>query len=181
MTIKKAWLWIAGAAFIPLAALGSTTLQTTIAQNGAPIAIDHCVVTVQNPAASSGDETLSEDVGFTNVSQQTVTEVDFGFDVVDTSGLHDRKLINDKAGSFAPGAGIDDSGQIPAGDVMSQTISLPHAAQALCSVQMVRFRDGTTWHDGDGPAGSGPMYTPLPGPTPTTQWQWPYDTPAPRG
>lgn len=175
LLVKRLWLWIAGVAAIPVAAAGATGLQSSIVQNGAPVAIDRCAVQfVSTAATGSGD--LSESVDFTNVSQQTVTQVRFEFEAVGSSGLTERAVTGDKAGTFAPGAG-NDSGT-PADD-MKQTIdALPSGSTVLCKVQTVRFDDGSVWRDGDSPAGSALMFTP--GPSPTTQWQWPYDTPRPR-
>jgi hypothetical protein len=180
LTLKKTWLSIAGATLIPLTAFGSTGVQSTIVQNGAPIAIDRCVVVLKNASGAEANESLSEDVGFTNVSQRTATQVRFGFEIVDASGLTELTVMGDKLGSFAPGMAINDSNETPASEYIRQTVSaLPHVAKALCKVQMVRFDDGSIWHEGDGPAGSSVMYTPLPGPSPTVQWQWPYDPPTP--
>jgi hypothetical protein len=180
LTLKKAWLSISGAMLIPLAAFGLTGVQSTIVQNGAPIAIDRCVVVLKNAAGAGTNESLSEDVGFSNVSQQTATQVRFGFEIVDASGMTQRTVSADKLGNFAPGTAINESNQTPASDYMRQTVgALPRAAKALCKVQMVRFDDGSVWREGDGPAGNAVLYTPLPGPSPTIQWQWPYDPPTP--
>ena len=176
MTPRKAWLWIAGAALIPLAASASTSLPTTIVENGAPISIDQCTAALQTTAGGNTSGSLSEYVDFSNVSQRTAIEVRFAFETVDASRRTERIFTGDKAGSFPPGIAIDHSKALP-GDpnYMRQTIDIvPSVAKVLCSVQMVRFDDGSVWHEGDGPAGSAVIYTPLPGPT-TTQWQFPED------
>jgi hypothetical protein len=181
LTLKKTWLWMAGAAVIPLAAGASTNLQTTIVQNGAPISIDQCVAVVQNTAGGNTNDSLSGYVDFTNVSQRTATEVRFAFEIVDASERTERSVTGDKTGSFAPGVAINHSKPLPADpDDMRQTIgSVASGAKVLCSVKMVRFNDGSVWHEGDGPAGSAVIYTPLPGPSPTVQWQWPEDQATP--
>jgi hypothetical protein len=174
-------LSIAGATLIPLAAVGATSLQSTIVQNGAPISIDRCVIALKNTAGVGTNDLLSEDVGFTNVSQRTATQVRFAFEIVDASGLTERTLTGDKLGNFAPGTANSDSNELPGNrNDMTQTVTaLPSMANVRCSVQMVRFDDGSFWHEGDGPAGDAVIYTPLPGPTPSPQWQWPYDPPTP--
>ncbi len=172
LTIRQAWLSIAGAALIPLAASGSTGLQSTIVQNGAPIAIDRCVVALKNGAGAGTDESLSEDVGFTNVSQQTVTGVRFGFEIVEANGLTERTVTGDKLGTFGPGAAVNDAGETRDSDYMKQTVgALSHVAKAVCRVEMVRFTDGSVWHEGDTVPGNAVLYTPLPGPS-ATQWEW---------
>ena len=180
MTIKT-WLSIAGATLILLATVGSTSLQSTIVQNGAPIVIDRCVILLKPVGAASTTESLWEDVGFTNISQQTVTQIRFNFEIVDASGFNERVVTGDKLGGFAPAVAIDDlDGNLADSDYMKQTVgALPRAVRALCRVQMVRFDDGSIWREGDGPAGNADIYTPLPGPTPVQQWQWPYDPPTP--
>jgi hypothetical protein len=181
LTIKKTWLSIAGGALIPLAAVGATNLHGTIVQNGAPISIDRCVIALKNIAGVSTNNSLSEDVSFTNVSQRTATQVRFAFEIVDASGLTERILAGDKLGSFAPGSATSDSNELPTHrNDMTQTVSgLPSMANVRCSVRMVRFDDGSIWHEGDGPAGNAVIFTPLPGPTASPQWQWPYDQPTP--
>jgi hypothetical protein len=181
LTLKKTWLWMAGAALIPLAAGASTNLQATIVQNGAPISIDQCVAVLQNIAPGNTNDSLSEYVDFTNVSQRTVTDVRFAFEIVDASGRTERTVTGDTTGSFSPGVAINHSKALPADpDDMRQTIgSAPRGAKVLCSVKMVRFEDGSVWNEGDGPAGSAVIYTPLPGPSPTMQWQWPEDQATP--
>lgn len=176
MNVRRIWLSIAAAAAIPVAATGATGLQSSIVQNGAPIAIDRCAVAVESGAAA-GTGNLSEDVAFTNVSQRTVTLVRFEFKAIGTNGLVERAVTGDRTGAFAPGNG---SGETPPdSDAMKQTFSaLPRVTEVLCKVAMVRFDDGSVWRDGDSPAGSATMYTPAPAPA-STQWQWPYDTPRP--
>ncbi len=140
--------------------------MTTIVENGAPISIDRCTAVLQN-------DSLAEHLDFSNVSQRTATDVRFAFEIVDANEQTERAFTGDAMGSFAPAQAAH-----PA--EMRQSINaLPSGDKILCSVRMVRFSDGSVWHEGDGPAGSGTMFTPLPGPTPTTQWQWPYDEPTP--
>jgi hypothetical protein len=180
LTIKNS-LSILAAALMLLAAVASPNLQSTIVENGAPIAIDRCVVALANVGYSGGQSSFSEEVGFTNISQRTATQVRFGFEMLDMDGLTERTVTGDKLGKFAPGAAIGDSdGSGPDTEYMRQTVNAtPHVSKALCKVQMVRFDDGGVWHDGDGPAGNGVMFTPPPGPSPSPQWQWPYDPPTP--
>jgi hypothetical protein len=180
LTLKKTWVWIAGAALVPLAAGASTSLQTTIVENGAPISIDQCVAVLHTTSGGSRNDYLSEYVDFTNVSQRTATEISFAFEIVDAGERTERIVTGDKAGSFAPGVAIDRSTALPGDRGMSQPIdSIPSGAKVLCSVKMVRFDDGSLWHEGDGPAGNAIIFTPLPGPSPTPQWQWPGDQPTP--
>lgn len=164
-----------------VAAAESPNLESTIVQNGAPIAIDRCVVTLRSVVGDGSNNLLLEDVGFSNVSQRTVTQVRIEFDIVDVAGVTTRKVTSEKLGSLAPGAAINDvTATTPQSEYTRQNIgTVPKGAKVLCRVQAVRFDDGSTWHEGDGPAGNAVFYTPVPGPTPTTQWQWPYDTPMP--
>jgi hypothetical protein len=183
LTLKKASLWIAGAALIPLAVGASTNLQTTIAENGAPISIDECLAVVRPAPGGNAGYDLSESIDFTNFSRQTATNVRFAFEIVDPIGRTERTLTGDEPGRFSPGAVISHSTAQPAdrGD-MSQLIgALPNIAKIVCRVLMIRFDDGSVWSEGDGPPGNAVMYTPLPGPSPTAQWQWPYDEPTPSG
>ncbi|MGB6600558.1 MAG: hypothetical protein WBE77_05700 [Candidatus Cybelea sp.] len=183
LTLKKAPLWIAGAALIPLAVGASTNLQTTIVQNGAPISIDECLAVVRPAPGSNAGYDLLESVDFTNLSQQTATKVRFSFEIVDPIGRTERTLTGDELGRFSPGVAISHSKAQPAdrGD-MSQLIgALPSIAKIFCRVLMVHFDDGSVWSEGDVPPGNAVIYTPLPGPSPTPQWQWPYDPPTPSG
>ena len=158
----------------------STTLPTTIVQNGAPISIDQCVAELQ-AAAHGNANYLSENVDFTNVSQRTATEVNFGFEIVDSSERTEQTVTSDRMGNFAIGIAIDRSKALPAtpNDAQQMVSGAPNGAKVFCSVKMVRFDDGSVWHEGDGPAGSALIYTPLPGPSPTPPWQWPEDRATP--
>jgi hypothetical protein len=185
LTSRKIWVSVAGSTLICFAAVlgaaGSTDLQSTIVQNGAPIAIDRCVVARNSDAHGSPNDVLSEDVGFTNISQQTVTQVRFRFEIVDASGRTERTVTDEKSGTFAPGVAINDAKAAGAlsDDAGQRSGVSAQPIKVLCLVQFVRFEDGSIWHEGDSPAGNASIYTPLPGPTPTTQWQWPYDPPTP--
>ncbi len=145
--------------------VAAATLMTTIVENGAPITVDECTAVLQK-------DSLAERVDFTNVSQRTATEVRFGFEIVDTNGRTEQSVSGDVVGTFAPAQSVHR-------DVQQSIDTLPAGAKILCIVRMVRLGDGSVWHEGDGPPGSAPVFTPLPGPTPTTQWQWPYDEPTP--
>jgi hypothetical protein len=123
-----------------------------------------------------------EDVDFTNVSQRTATHVRFTFEIVDSNGRTAETLTSERVGNFAAGIPIDNAKALPANATdIKQTIDpVPSGAKILCSATMVRFDDGSVWHEGDGPAGSAVIYTPLPNPSPT-QWQWPEDQATPEG
>ena len=180
LTLKKTWLWIAGAALIPLAAGASTSFPTVIVQNGAPISINQCAV--MQSTAQSNVSYLSEYVDFTNVSQRSATEVGFAFEIVDSSGRTEQTLTSERAGNFAAGIAIDHSKSLPANpnDMKQMVNSVLSGVKVVCSIRMVRFDDGSVWHEGDGPAaGSAVIYTPLPGPSATPQWQWPEDRATP--
>lgn len=181
MTLKRSLLLVAGSAVIPLSVGASTGLETSLVQNGAPISIDRCIAVLRPDTEGKGGYDLSENVDFSNVSQRNATSVGFSFTIVDSIGRTELTLTDVRKGSFAPGMAIGHSMAPPTNaNAMSQTIhALPNIAKLLCSVRTVRFDDGSVWNEGDGPAGSATMYTPLPGPTPTTQWQWPYDQPTP--
>ena len=177
MSPNKLWLCIAAMAWVPLLAGASTAVETTIPESVAPITIDRCVVTLQKTAA---EETFLDDVDFTNVSQRTVTEVRFALRIVDAIGRTDGSLTDDKVGPFAPGVSISHSNGAPiAGETPQAINAIPASAKIVCSVQMVRFDDGTIWNDGDGPVGTGVLVTPPPQPAATPPWQWPFATPMP--
>jgi hypothetical protein len=178
LTATKAWLWIAATAAIPLAAAASS-LQTTIVESGAPISIDQCGAVLERAADGSLDYHLSESLDFTNVSQRTAVEVRFAFKIVDPIGRTEHTLVGERLGSFAPGIPVDQPAALRADpNPTGQTIdAVPSGATVLCSVQMVRFDDGSVWHEGDGPAGSAAVFTPAPGPSSTPQWQWQDQTP----
>jgi hypothetical protein len=181
LMLKRMWLWIVGAALLPVATGASGALPTTIAQNGAPIAIDQCVAGL---AKNSAGYELSEYVDFTNISQRTATEARFGFEIADAIGQTLHIFADDREGSFGPAVPISHSGASPAGynQVWRTTTIVPSSAKILCSVQLVRFDDGSVWHDGDGPAGNADIFTPLPDPSTTPPWRWPEGwgaTPAP--
>ena len=132
-------------------------------------------------AAHGNVDYLSEYVDFTNLSQRTATEIRFAFEIVDSSGRTEQTLTSDRAVNVAAGIAIDHSRALQANpNDMEQTVnSAPSGAKVYCSVKMVRFDDGSLWHEGDGPAGSAVIYTPLPGPSPTPAWQWPEDQATP--
>jgi hypothetical protein len=169
------WLCIAGLASSPSLAGASAAIETAIPESVAPITIDRCAVMLQK--TPTGYEFL-DDLDFTNVSQRTAAEVRFAFRIVDAIGRTEGSLTDDKVGPFTPGVAIGHSTAAP-------TISseAPHAvgamAKIVCSVQMVRFDDGSVWNDGDGPVGAGVLITPPPQPAATPSWQWPFDTPTP--
>lgn len=174
----KLWLSIAAMAAIPLLAGASVTIQTTIPDSVAPIAIDRCAVMLQ--AAPPG-YTFSDYLDFTNVSQRTATEVRFAFRFVDAIGRTEGSVTEDRLGRFAPGVAVSHStAAATAPSPAPQAIGAMRASpKIVCSVQMVRFDDGSVWNDGDGPVGSGPLVTPPPQPAATPPWQWPSDPYAP--
>jgi len=177
LTLKTLWRWIAGATLIPLATSASTSLPTTIIQNGAPISIDQCAA-LQN-TAQSNTAYLSGYVDFTNVSQRTATEVRFAFEIVDLAGRTEQILTLERTGTFEAGTAIGHSKALPLNpnEIKQMVNRVPSGAKIFCSVKMVRFDDGSVWHEGDGPAGSAVIYTPLPEPSPT--WRWPEDQATP--
>ncbi|HLY01471.1 MAG TPA: hypothetical protein VKR56_03135 [Candidatus Cybelea sp.] len=171
MSPNRLWLCIAA---IPLLAGASVAIQTTIPDSVAPITIDQCAVTQQKVAAGS---TFSDYLDFTNVSQRTATEVRFAFRIVDAIGRTEGSVTDDRVGRFAPGIAISHSTAAPAAP--RAVGALPASSKIVCSVQMVRFDDGSIWNDGDGPVGSGTLVTPPPQPAATPPWQWPFDRPTP--
>jgi hypothetical protein len=175
VALNKLWLWIAGAALLPLAAGASTKVPTSIVQNGAPISIDQCSAVLANTAGGNAGASLSEYVNFTNVSQRTAIEVRFALEIVDSTGVTKRTLTADEPGTFVPGIPTNQLKPLRADpDDAQQAIGvMADARKIVCSVRMVRFDDGSVWHEGDGPAGSAVIYTPLPGPSPTPEWHFP--------
>lgn len=157
----------------------SSAVVTTIPESLAPIVIDQCVVSLRKTPTGY---VFLDSVDFSNISQRTATEVRFAFKVFDANGrIGPTVMEDDQVGRFAPGAAIShstaaptDSGQAP------QTIdAIPASSKVACSVQMVRFDDGSVWNYGDEPVGSGAMFTPLPQPSATPAWHFPGDGPTP--
>jgi hypothetical protein len=177
LPLNKWWLCIAAVASLPLLAGASAAIETTIPESVAPITIDRCVVMLQKTPAGHA---FSDYLDFTNVGQRTVTEVRFAFRIVDAIGRTEGTLTDDKAGPFAPGIAISHSTVAPVASETPQAINaIPASAKIVCSVQMVRFDDGSVWNDGDGPVGTGVLVTPPPQPAATPPWQWPFDPPTP--
>lgn len=176
--LNKLWLCIAGVAVVPLVASAAATIPTTIAQSVAPVSIDRCTALL---AKGAGGYELSEYVDFTNVGQLSATEVRFAFEIVDAIGRTERTLTAHQVGRFAPGVPVTQPTSSPAdSNHMSQTVSaLPSSAKITCSVRMVRLDDGSVWQMGDGPVGSGVIFTPPPEPPPTPSWHFPDDQPTP--
>ena len=165
-------------ALIPLLAGTSATIETTIPESVAPITLDRCVVM---PRKTPAGYAFSDYLDFTNVSQRTVTEVRFALRIVDAIGRTEGSLTDDKVGPFAPGVTISRSTSAPTGSSPAPLAidAIPASAKIVCSVQMVRFDDGSVWNEGDGPVGSGVLVTPPPQPAATPPWQWPFDPSAP--
>ncbi len=177
LSLNRFWLCLAAMASIPLLAGVSAAIQTTIPESVAPIAIDRCTVMQQKTPAGYA---FSDYVDFSNVSQRTATEVRFAFRIVDAIGQTGGSLTDDKVGRFASGVAISHSTTPDVASAMQQTVdALPASAKIVCSVQMVRFDDGSVWNDGDGPVGTGVLVTPPPQPAETPHWQWPFDPPTP--
>jgi hypothetical protein len=148
------------------------SVPTTIAESAAPISIDRCAAVLQ--ARAGGGREIANNIDFTNVSQKTATEVQFALRVLDADGMPQRTLTDDRVGHFSPG--------VPMMDPIATHESidaLPTSATISCSVQMVRFDDGSVWHEGDGPMGSGSLFTPPPQAPATPSWRFPGDEPTP--
>ena len=132
------------------------------------------------PRKTPAGYAFSDYLDFTNVGQRTVTEVRFVFRIVDAIGRTEGSLTDDKVGPFAPGVSISHSTGAPRASQTPQAINAVAAsAKIVCSVQVVRFDDGSVWNDGDGPVGSGVLVTPPPQPAATPAWRWPFDPSAP--
>jgi hypothetical protein len=174
LALRKALLWIAGAALIPLVAGASTNIQTTISLNGAPISLDRCTVVLPNSAGGDTNKSLSELVDFTNIGQRTATQIHFAFEIVDAIGRTLHTITADEPGRFAPGIPVNDAKLLPTDNDAQQSIdTVPSGGKVVCSVQMVHFDDGSDWHEGDGPAGNAAVYTPLPAPSESPPFQFP--------
>jgi hypothetical protein len=148
-------------------------VPTTIAESVAPISIDRCEATVVSQSAA-GDE-LADYIDFTNVSSKTATEIVFALRVLDGEGLPQRTLTDERDGRYVSGVPI-------ANPIASHSVidALPASAKVSCAVLTVRFDDGSIWHEGDGPMGSGTLFTPPPQAPPTPSWHFPGEEPTPR-
>jgi hypothetical protein len=132
------------------------------------------------PRKTPAGYAFSDYLDFTNVSQRAVTEVRFVLRIVDAIGRTEGSLTDDRAGPFAPGVAISRSTGAPiASETPQANDAIPASAKIVCSVQMVRFDDGSLWNEGDGPVGSGVLVTPPPQPAATPPWRWPFDPSAP--
>ncbi len=156
---------------VPALAAATANVPTTIAESVAPISIDRCAATFEQTA--DGDR-VTDYVDFTNVSQKIATDVRFALRVLDADGMPQRTITDDRAGRFAPGVPINNP--IAAHAALD---ALPTSAKISCAVQSVRFDDGTVWHEGDGPMGSGPVFTPPPQAPATPSWHFPDAAPTP--
>jgi hypothetical protein len=158
--------------FAALVAAAAIAIPTTIEPSVAPISIDRCETLLQ-PVAS-GEQQIADYIDFTNVSQKIATEVRFSLRILDADGMPQRTLNDDRSGRFSPGVPEDDPIATHA-----RVDALPSSAHISCAVQMVHFDDGSVWNEGDGPMGSGSLFTPPPQPPATPSWRFPGDDPTP--
>lgn len=91
--------------------------------------------------SSRGSYTII-DVGFTNTAKQPIVAVRLVFRETDAFGMPLQTDTIDRTGTFAPGIAIDSSGWTGA-NVWSGWVASTKLNAVECSVEMVRFADGT--------------------------------------
>lgn len=156
---------------MPLIAAAQTDIPTTISESAAPISIDRCETLLRQ---GSDGNVIADYIDYTNISQKNATEVRFVLRILDADGMPQRTLTDDRVGHFAPG--------VPVVDPIASRKSvdaLPRSAKISCAVLMVRFDDGSIWNEGDGPMGTGSLFTPPPQPPATPSWHFPGEEPTP--
>lgn len=143
---------------------GNTANSVIVRQPGAPVEIKDCAAFPMSANAPSYNEALT--LSFTDISQQPLTAVKFGFDLYDS---FDTKLTSIGAtvhGEFSPGALIEPrtngseyvySPSSPAwryyfgpgsSDNVFRAFAPNDVATAKCYVIEARFVDGTVWKSG---------------------------------
>lgn len=115
----------------------------SLAKPASPIQIDYCHITYQqgpNVVASAAISLTKSsgplEIKFVNEGDKVATMVRFGVTIGDeTAGLRD-------VGTFSPGITIHHKFQ----DFSGRTkFIFAHEPQPKCSVQYIKFADGTTW------------------------------------
>jgi len=101
-------------------------------------------------------------VGFTNTAKQPVVAVRLVFRSLDAFGEPLQTDTVDRTGTFAPGVAIDASGWTGA-NVWSGWVASTKLDAVECSVEMIRFADGTEFRAA--PVQHGLYFPPTPSPT----------------
>jgi hypothetical protein len=141
----RALLFIATAVVAIFAAFFPASLS--LAKPASPIQIDYCHITynqgpnvVPSAAISLTKSSGPLEIKFVNEGDKVATMVRFGVTIGDeTAGLRD-------VGTFSPGITIHHKFQ----DFSGRTrFIFAHEPQPKCSVQYIKFADGTTWSAGE--------------------------------
>jgi hypothetical protein len=123
-------------------ALAHGPFQTTIDDANSPIRLDECRVESQD-ADGVSNFYIASSVSFTNLGPETATAVRFKFDISNPFGDYLGSKFLTQEGTFSPGARIAYQGWHEA------IANYGSSGTAKCSVDTVRFSDGTVWQAGE--------------------------------
>ncbi|HEY6326699.1 MAG TPA: hypothetical protein VIW73_09350 [Candidatus Cybelea sp.] len=140
-------------------AIGLTALPAVARSISSIAEPNHGPVQISACRATYDSNQLIVSVDFKNTGDKIATSVAFSFTAEDAFGQSLRYLEGVRAGEVAPGAEIDNW------HGASVSLSGPVASDlsdVACSVQTVRFKDGSEWHAGA--SESVPGYPPTPNP-----------------
>lgn len=152
-------LCVAGITASPSAA---RSLTTTIDPSHGPIQLTSCRAALLLVSARGSYTRI--DVSFTNTAKRPVSAVRFVFQETDAFGEPLQTDTVDRVGTFAPGVAIDSSGWTGA-NVWTGWVLSTKLNAVECSVQLVRFDDGSEWRGT--PVHHGLYFPPTPSPTAT--------------
>lgn len=133
-------------------------------QNNSPIQISECFGGLTDTDVGNINYYVEQSVIFMNTSNRPVVAVRFKFDFYDAFSEHLGERYGTDTGTFSPGALIDHAHN-HIGGVMGYWSSIniwPSITAIRCSVDTVRFDDGSIWDA----ATARPLATPTPHPIP---------------
>jgi hypothetical protein len=144
-------------------------MQVQIAGSAGPVRIDSCAAGYGKDTASAGipfvnvsqtdTNLIGASYGFTNVSQRPISTIRFAFRELDAFGEGPAYgvFVYDWNGMVQPGASYT------ANAAQGYNLTGGDVATIVCSVQKVRFADGSVW-DGGPSTQPGLYYPPTPSP-----------------
>ena len=131
-------------------ALADTNLATTINYTNGPVQIETCKAWLSDTSVGNRNYYISQAVSFENGASQPIVAVRFAFQVLDPFGQPVRTMTGDATGTFAPQVliqpGFRQGGAV--GNSWTAINISPSIDSVVCDVQLVRFADGTLWHQG---------------------------------
>jgi hypothetical protein len=124
-------------ALVPLSASATQYLSKIDQVPGAPVSIEGCVTQVGDTMVSVPE--------FTNTSQQTIDAVQFKIDFYDAFDASLGSEEVQKAGTFSPGVQIRVKRLFGIPLEYDCLYPASNAVKTTCSVDKVRYADGTLW------------------------------------